>query len=72
MESGMLVAFEGIDGTGKSTQLRRLGDFLKKQGLPVISTYEPTNSIYGRRIRKLYRDRAGIHFYGPASVAGGL
>ena len=57
MESGMLVAFEGIDGTGKSTQLRALADFLKEQGLPVTTTYEPTNSRYGRRIRALYRDR---------------
>lgn len=58
MESGMLVAFEGIDGTGKSTQLRKLANFLKEQGLPVISTYEPTDSRYGRRIRELYQDRS--------------
>ncbi|MCI5120665.1 MAG: dTMP kinase, partial [Candidatus Electrothrix sp. AUS4] len=38
MESGMLVAFEGIDGTGKSTQLQGLAQFLREQGLPVITT----------------------------------
>lgn len=58
MESGMLVAFEGIDGTGKSTQLQGLAEFLREQGLPVITTYEPTDSSYGRRIRELYRDRS--------------
>ncbi|MCI5190490.1 MAG: dTMP kinase, partial [Candidatus Electrothrix sp. AS4_5] len=57
MESGMLVAFEGIDGTGKSTQLQTLANFLNEQGLPVITTYEPTDSKYGRQIRALYRDR---------------
>lgn len=57
MESGMLVAFEGIDGTGKSTQLQALANFLKDQGFPVITTYEPTDSKYGRQIRALYRDR---------------
>ncbi|MCI5166806.1 MAG: dTMP kinase [Candidatus Electrothrix sp. GM3_4] len=58
MESGMLVAFEGIDGTGKSTQLQALANFLKEQGFPVITTYEPTDSKYGRRIRELYKDRS--------------
>ncbi len=58
MEKGMLVAFEGIDGTGKSTQLQALADFLKGQGFSVITTYEPTDSKYGRRIRALYRDRS--------------
>ena len=58
MESGMLVAFEGIDGTGKSTQLQVLADYLKEQGFPAVTTYEPTESRYGRRIRELYRDRS--------------
>ncbi|XCN73283.1 MAG: dTMP kinase [Candidatus Electrothrix aestuarii] len=58
MESGMLVAFEGIDGTGKSTQLQGLATFLKEQGFPLITTYEPTDSRYGRKIRELYKDRS--------------
>lgn len=57
MENGMLVAFEGIDGTGKSTQLQGLAKFLREQGLSVKTTYEPTNSNYGRKIRELYKDR---------------
>ena len=58
MEKGMLVAFEGIDGTGKSTQLQALANFLKGQGFSVITTYEPTDSKYGRQIRALYQDRS--------------
>lgn len=54
----MLIAFEGIDGTGKSTQVQLLSRFLEEQGFPVITTYEPTDSEYGRRIRKLYQDRS--------------
>jgi dTMP kinase len=57
MKKGLLIAFEGIDGTGKSTQLRLLADFLKTEGASVITTYEPTDSKYGRRIRELYQDR---------------
>ena len=49
---GMLIAFEGIDGTGKSTQVQLLAHFLEEQGFPVVTTYEPTDSEYGRRIRE--------------------
>lgn len=54
---GILIAMEGIDGTGKSTQLGLLGRYLRRKGCPVIETREPTNGPYGRRIRELYVDR---------------
>ncbi len=57
MKQGLLIAFEGIDGTGKSTQLALLADFLRRLGCDVVVTREPTDGEYGRRIRKLYLDR---------------
>jgi dTMP kinase len=54
---GILIAMEGIDGTGKSTQLRLLGRYLRDKGCSVIETREPTNGPYGRKIRELYVDR---------------
>jgi len=54
---GLFVAFEGIDGTGKSTQLQLLADYLRSRGLEVVETREPTDGPYGRRIRELYVDR---------------
>ncbi len=57
MNRGLFVAFEGIDGTGKSTQLQLLADYLRSRGLEVVETREPTNGPYGRRIRELYLDR---------------
>jgi dTMP kinase len=56
---GRLIVFEGTDGTGKSTQLKKLHDHLVKLGLPVSATREPTNGKYGRLIRELYHNRAG-------------
>lgn len=53
-ETGLLIAFEGIDGTGKSTQISLLAEYLRSQGKDVIVTREPTDSDYGRRIRELY------------------
>ena len=54
---GLLIVFEGIDGTGKSTQLRLLAEELRKRGFPVLTTREPTNGPFGQKIRKLYLDR---------------
>ncbi|NLX18867.1 MAG: dTMP kinase [Desulfobulbus sp.] len=60
MKSGILIAFEGIDGTGKSTQLPLLANFLRDQGYTVVETCEPTSGPYGRRIRELYRNRKQV------------
>ncbi len=54
---GLLIVFEGTDGTGKSTQLQLLHTVLRNRNLPVIATREPTDGQYGRMIRKLYRNR---------------
>jgi dTMP kinase len=56
-EKGLLIVFEGTDGTGKSTQLQLLDAFLRKRNLPVITTKEPTDGQYGQQIRKLYSNR---------------
>lgn len=58
--SGMLIAFEGIDGTGKSTQVRKLAEALERRGHEVVVTREPTDGPFGRRIRELYKSRDGI------------
>lgn len=60
MKRGLLVAFEGIDGTGKSTQLPLLAQFLRAQGLRVIETREPTDGPYGQQIRALYSNRGQV------------
>jgi len=54
---GKLIIFEGTDGTGKSTQLKLLATALQKKGLPVVSSFEPTNGFYGQQIRKLSTNR---------------
>lgn len=56
-ESGLLIAFEGIDGTGKSTQIALLAEYLTAQGLEVLTTREPTDGSYGRKIRSLFTRR---------------
>jgi dTMP kinase len=60
MHAGVLIAFEGIDGTGKSTQLPLLASALRGQGYTVVETREPTTGPYGQQIRALYRDRSSV------------
>lgn len=54
---GLLIVFEGTDGTGKSTQLQLLDKYLQDKGYPVVTTREPTDGQYGRKIRSLYINR---------------
>ncbi len=55
---GLLIVFEGTDGTGKSTQLELLGQYLQSKGYPVVTTREPTDGQYGQIIRSLYINRS--------------
>jgi dTMP kinase len=52
--SGVLIAFEGIDGSGKSTQAAMLGEWLKGQGREVVLTKEPTTGPWGQKIRQSF------------------
>ena len=61
MNRGLLIVFEGIDGSGKSTQCRMLADLLNKKGITNISLSEPTRGKWGIKIRKLLaKGRNGI------------
>lgn len=48
---GRLIAFEGIDGTGKSTHIGRLRKYLEGKGLEVVQSFEPTRGQWGRMLR---------------------
>lgn len=50
---GRLIVLEGIDGSGKTTQCRRLADTLKKEGWDVVVLREPTDGPHGKKIREL-------------------
>jgi dTMP kinase len=57
---GLLIVFEGIDGTGKSTQLHLLSEKLRQLGYAVLVTREPTDGHYGKKIRELFLDRGAV------------
>ena len=50
---GYFISFEGIDGSGKSTQIQKLVEFLKGRDFDIVITREPGGSKGGEEIRKL-------------------
>jgi len=55
---GKFITFEGLDGTGKSTQQRRLAAALRAAGHTVVETREPGGTLTGEKIRKVLLDSA--------------
>ena len=56
----MFVSFEGIDGVGKSTQIRLAQSYLEAKGKEVICTLEPGGTELGQEIRNLLLHRKGV------------
>jgi dTMP kinase len=52
MHRGLFIVIEGIDGTGKSTQARRLGEWFASHGREVVLSREPTDGPWGRKLRE--------------------
>lgn len=53
---GKFITFEGLDGTGKSTQMRKLAAVLREAGHKVVETREPGGTATGEKIRKVALD----------------
>src|SRR5688572_389730 len=51
---GALITVEGVEGSGKTTQCRRLADRLRGRGLEVIETSEPDGTPLGQAVRGLF------------------
>lgn len=57
MKRGKFLTFEGCEGSGKSTQLRLLAEYLKERGTDFILTREPGGSEVAEKIREIILDK---------------
>src|SRR6059058_6561601 len=64
----MFVTFEGVDGSGKSTQVELLRDALAAKGHDVEATREPGGTPLGERIRELLLDGPDMTAWAEASL----
>jgi dTMP kinase len=67
MPRGFFITFEGLDGSGKTTQLRRLAAFLTAQGHSVVTLRQPGGTALGDRIRGILLDSKSEAALGPIS-----
>lgn len=56
--SGILIALEGIDGSGTTTQRDLLGTYLRSKGYDILLTAEPSTGEIGQMIRRILRKQA--------------
>ena len=65
MARGFFITFEGLDGSGKTTQLKRLADRLRARNLPVLTLRQPGATPLGDRLRAVLVDSKTEATLGP-------
>jgi dTMP kinase len=69
MPRGYFITFEGLDGSGKTTQLRRLASTLEAEGHNVVTLRQPGGTVLGDRIRSILLDSKSETALGPIAPA---
>ncbi len=65
---GVFVTFEGIEGSGKTTQIKKAGEYLKGKGAPFLVTGEPGGTPVGKELRKILLDRTTLSLSGRTEL----
>ena len=68
MKQGKFIVIEGLDGSGKSTQIQRLADYYKKLGEKVYITAEPTDFETGSYLRRILSESQEKNMYLQAAL----
>lgn len=67
MARGYFITFEGLDGSGKTTQLRRLAEWLRSRGHKLVTLRQPGSTALGDRLRAVLLDSRSEIALGPLS-----
>lgn len=52
----LFIVIDGMDGSGKGEQIKKLSEYLISKGYNVLKTFEPTNGKYGKKIREMLKE----------------
>ncbi len=66
--AGRFITLEGVEGAGKTTQIRLAAEFLQGLGHAVVVTQEPGGTPLGERIREILLNRGGFDISGEAEM----
>jgi len=56
----LFIVFEGIEGSGKTTQVKKAGDYLAQRNIPFIITSEPGGTLLGEELRRLLLHKTNL------------
>ncbi len=56
----LFITFEGLDGSGKTTHLRRVFEWFEVEGIDARMTHEPGGTPVGEEIRRVFKDRRAV------------
>ena len=59
----LFITFEGSEGSGKTTQIRKAGNYLSKKNIPLIITEEPGGTQLGNELRKLLLNKTSLNIF---------
>ena len=65
---GVIIVVEGLDGAGKTTQAKKLKEWLESKGFTVVLLKEPTDGDYGRKIREKLNKNGKINQFEMAKL----
>ncbi len=68
VERGLFITFEGMDGSGKTTQMHRLAERLRSMGRTVLETVEPGGPPIAQKIRRILLDSANQELSPTAEI----
>jgi dTMP kinase len=66
--AAVFVTFEGLDGSGKTTQAERLAERLRAEGRDVVATREPGGTPLGEEVRRLLLEGVGMSAWAEAAL----
>lgn len=67
-QGGYFLSFEGMDGSGKGTQIALLADALRARGIDAVIHREPGGTLIGQQIRAILLDAANTHLLPTAEL----